>query len=56
VPRLWDGVEGADSLVVNPHKWLVSRWTAPPTSCATAVPRRVMSTNPSYLQTAADGR
>ena len=53
---LWDGVEGADSLVVNPHKWLgVSM------DCSTYYVRdpqflvRVMSTNPSYLQTAADG-
>jgi aromatic-L-amino-acid decarboxylase len=53
---LWDGVEGADSLVVNPHKWLgVSM------DCSTYFVRdpeflvRVMSTNPSYLQTAADG-
>ena len=49
---LWDGVEGADSLVVNPHKWLgVSM------DCSTYFVRdpqflvRVMSTNPSYLQT-----
>ncbi|HEV7609904.1 MAG TPA: pyridoxal-dependent decarboxylase [Steroidobacteraceae bacterium] len=54
---LWDGVEGADSLVVNPHKWLgVSM------DCSTYFVRdaqflvRVMSTNPSYLQTAADGQ
>jgi aromatic-L-amino-acid/L-tryptophan decarboxylase len=54
---LWHGVEGADSLVVNPHKWLgVSM------DCATYFVRdaqflvRVMSTNPSYLQTAADGQ
>jgi aromatic-L-amino-acid decarboxylase len=53
---LWDGVEGADSLVVNPHKWLgVSM------DCSTYYVRdpqfliRVMSTNPSYLQTSADG-
>lgn len=53
---LWEGVEGADSLVVNPHKWLgVSM------DCSTYFVRdpqflvRVMSTNPSYLQTAADG-
>jgi len=52
---LWDGVEGADSLVVNPHKWLgVSM------DCSTYFVRdprfliRVMCTNPSYLQTAAD--
>ena len=55
--ELWDGVEGADSLVVNPHKWLgVSM------DCSTYFVRdpqflvRVMSTNPSYLQTAADGQ
>ena len=54
---LWEGVEGADSLVVNPHKWLgVSM------DCSTYFVRdaqflvRVMSTNPSYLQTAADGQ
>jgi aromatic-L-amino-acid decarboxylase len=54
---LWDGVEVADSLVVNPHKWLgVSM------DCSTYFVRdeqflvRVMSTNPSYLQTAADGQ
>ncbi len=55
--ELWDGVEGADSLVVNPHKWLgVSM------DCSTYFVRdpqflvRVMSTNPSYLQTTADGQ
>ncbi len=55
--ELWDGIEGADSLVVNPHKWLgVSM------DCSTYYVRdaqflvRVMSTNPSYLQTAADGQ
>jgi aromatic-L-amino-acid decarboxylase len=54
---LWDGIEGADSLVANPHKWLgVSM------DCSTYFVRdpqflvRVMSTNPSYLQTAADGQ
>ena len=54
--ELWDGVEGADSLVVNPHKWLGVSF-----DCSTYFVRdpqflvRVMSTNPSYLQTAADG-
>src|SRR6188768_2649939 len=54
---LWDGIEGADSLVVNPHKWLgVSM------DCSTYFVRdaqflvRVMSTNPSFLQTAVDGQ
>src|SRR5712692_5180303 len=55
--RLWDGVERADSLVVNPHKWLGAAF-----DCTLYYVRdpehliRVMSTNPSFLQTAADGR
>jgi aromatic-L-amino-acid decarboxylase len=52
---MWQGVEGADSLVVNPHKWLGVTF-----DCSVYYVRRpeelvrVMSTNPSYLQTAAD--
>jgi len=52
---MWDGVEGADSIVVNPHKWLGVTF-----DCSVYYVRqpeelvRVMSTNPSYLQTAAD--
>ena len=48
---LWEGVEFADSLVVNPHKWLGVSF-----DCSTYFVRdpqflvRVMSTNPSYLQ------
>ncbi len=55
--QLWDGVELADSLVVNPHKWLGAAF-----DCSTYYVRdaqhlvRVMSTNPSYLQTAADAK
>jgi aromatic-L-amino-acid decarboxylase len=54
---MWDGVEGADSLVLNPHKWLGVAF-----DCSVYYVRdaehlvRVMSTNPSYLQSAADGR
>jgi aromatic-L-amino-acid decarboxylase len=54
---MWDGIEGADSLVVNPHKWLGAAF-----DCSLYYVRdpehlvRVMSTNPSYLQSAADGR
>jgi aromatic-L-amino-acid decarboxylase len=54
---MWDGVERADSVVLNPHKWLGAAF-----DCSTYYVRdpehlvRVMSTNPSYLQTAADGR
>ena len=55
--RLWDGVERADSLIVNPHKWLGAAF-----DCSLYYVRdaehlvRVMSTNPSFLQSAADGR
>ncbi|HVK16637.1 MAG TPA: pyridoxal-dependent decarboxylase [Fimbriiglobus sp.] len=54
---MWDGAERADSLVLNPHKWLGAAF-----DCSTYYVRdpehlvRVMSTNPSYLQSAADGR
>src|SRR4029077_17473700 len=54
---MWDGIERADSLVVNPHKWLGVSF-----DCSLYYVRdaehlvRVMSTNPSYLQSAADGR
>ena len=55
--RLWEGVEGADSVVVNPHKWLGVAF-----DCSLYYVRdpehlvRVMSTNPSYLQSGVDGR
>jgi aromatic-L-amino-acid decarboxylase len=53
---LWDGVERADSLVFNPHKWMAVGFDY----CAYYArdPQhliRVMSTNPSYLRTAQDG-
>ncbi|MDQ3069973.1 MAG: pyridoxal-dependent decarboxylase [Acidobacteriota bacterium] len=53
---LWHGIELADSLVINPHKWLGAVF-----DCSVYYVRdarhlvRVMSTSPSYLQTAADG-
>jgi aromatic-L-amino-acid/L-tryptophan decarboxylase len=52
---LWRGVERADSIVVNPHKWLGVSF-----DCSVYFVRddqhlvRVMSTNPSYLRTAVD--
>ena len=55
--HLWHGVEHADSLVVNPHKWLGAAF-----DCSVYWVRdedhlvRVMSTNPSYLRTAVDDR
>jgi aromatic-L-amino-acid/L-tryptophan decarboxylase len=54
---LWQGIEQADSLVLNPHKWLGASF-----DCSTYYVRdpqhlvRVMSTNPSYLRTAADAK
>jgi aromatic-L-amino-acid decarboxylase len=54
---MWEGIEGADSLVLNAHKWL-----GVPFDCSLYFVRdpqhlvRVMSTNPSYLQSAADGQ
>jgi aromatic-L-amino-acid decarboxylase len=53
---MWDGIEWADSCVINPHKWLGVAF-----DCSLYFVRdpqhliRVMSTNPSYLQTAVDG-
>lgn len=55
--HLWDGVEGADSIVVNAHKWLGA-----PFDCSLYYVRdpghlvRVMSTNPSFLQSGVDDR
>ncbi len=52
---MWKGIESADSLVLNPHKWLGASM-----DCSLYYVRdpqhlmRVMSTNPSYLQTAVD--
>jgi aromatic-L-amino-acid decarboxylase len=54
---MWEGIEGADSLVINAHKWLGVAF-----DCSLYYVRdpqhlvRVMSTNPSYLQTAVDAR
>ncbi len=53
---LWAGVEMADSVVLNPHKWL-----GVPFDCSLYYVRdpehlvRVMSTNPSYLRSSVDG-
>jgi aromatic-L-amino-acid/L-tryptophan decarboxylase len=53
---MWEGIERADSLVLNPHKWmgagfdLSAYYVRDPQHLV-----RVMSTNPSYLRTAQDG-
>jgi aromatic-L-amino-acid decarboxylase len=52
---MWHGVERADSLVLNPHKWLGAAF-----DCSLYYVRdpahliRVMGTSPSYLRSAAD--
>src|SRR5205085_6203725 len=54
---LWRGIEGADSIVTNPHKWLGASFDCSLYYCRDPEHLvRVMSTSPSYLQTAADGR
>lgn len=53
--HMWEGIESADSVVVNAHKWLGAAF-----DCSLYYVRdaehlvRVMSTNPSYLRSAAD--
>jgi aromatic-L-amino-acid/L-tryptophan decarboxylase len=52
---MWQGIEGADSLVLNPHKWLGIAFDCSLYYVRDAVHLiRVMSTNPSYLQSSAD--
>lgn len=54
---MWDGIEDADSFVLNPHKWLgvafdsSMYYVRDPDHLV-----RVMSTNPSYLRTAQDAK
>ncbi|MCL1909217.1 MAG: pyridoxal-dependent decarboxylase [Holophagaceae bacterium] len=52
---MWDGVEKADSLVLNPHKWMGTGFDL--SAYFARDPQhliRVMGTNPSYLRTAVD--
>ncbi len=54
---MWQGIEGADSLVLNAHKWLGAAF-----DCSLYYVRdpqhlvRVMGTNPSFLQSSVDNR
>jgi aromatic-L-amino-acid decarboxylase len=55
--HMWHGIDAADSLVLNPHKWLGAAF-----DCSLYYVRdaehliRVMSTSPSFLQSSADDR
>ncbi len=55
--HIWEGVENADSLIINPHKWMgvgfdfAAYFVRDPEHLI-----RVMSTNPSYLQTTQDSQ
>jgi len=54
---MWQGIEEADSLVLNPHKWLGVAFDS--SLYYVRDPQhliRVMSTNPSYLRSAADAQ
>jgi aromatic-L-amino-acid/L-tryptophan decarboxylase len=54
---MWEGIERADSIVINAHKWLGAAF-----DCSLYYVRdanhlvRVMSTNPSFLQSSVDDR
>ena len=53
IPRLWAGIEGADSVVFNPHKWLGAQF-----DCSVQLLRdpgaqvRTLGLRPTYLETA----
>jgi aromatic-L-amino-acid/L-tryptophan decarboxylase len=54
---MWQGIEAADSLVLNPHKWLGVAFDS--SLYYVRDPEhliRVMSTNPSYLRSSADAQ
>lgn len=50
--ELWDGVEGADSIVFNPHKWLGANFDCSIQFLANPEPQvRTLGLRPDYLQT-----
>jgi aromatic-L-amino-acid/L-tryptophan decarboxylase len=49
---LWEGVDGADSIVVNPHKWLGAQFDCSVQFLADPVPQvRTLGLRPEYLRT-----
>ncbi len=50
--NLWQGVDGADSIVFNPHKWLGAQFDCAVQFLADPVPQvRTLGLRPDYLQT-----
>jgi len=50
---LWAGIEGADSIVFNPHKWLGAQFDCAVQFLADPAPQvRTLGLQPTYLQTA----
>ena len=51
---LWAGVDGADSIVINPHKWLGANFDCSVQFLSDPTPQiRTLSMRPDYLKTAA---
>ena len=51
--HLWAGIEGADSIVFNPHKWLGAQFDCAVQFLADPAPQvRTLGLRPAYLQTA----
>ena len=50
---LWDGIEGADSIVFNPHKWLGAQFDCAVQFLRDPTPQvKTLGLRPSYLETA----
>ena len=51
--HLWAGIEGADSIIFNPHKWLGAQFDCAVQFLADPAPQiRTLGLRPTYLQTA----